>query len=886
MQQTKSKIIFVIFFLATTLLVRDYFINNKIIVNKWNISALSFGDILSNFTLRVLGQVNLQETTLNRVSADSGFHLGGVHVDRAQYSDRIYIYDSGNNRILGFNEYPLGGFDTNADKIFGQSYAAERGACNKDNTTLADPSSSTLCLNRGVYSISQHEEARFGTMDTDENSNLYVLDQYNNRVLKYNNPYGSGSGEGDVIADAVWGQENFTLRACNEGAGFFRPTQSSLCTGETEWGNPFHAYGGGVDIDKDGNLWVADVINHRVLRFPDGSKKADLVIGQMDFVSALSDCGHSASTSKLCKPNTVGVKDTTGELYVIDQEEAGSARVLVFTPPFSNGMRASRVIGKSSNITDGIRWPRGLLFDPDTNYDIWVNDNGHKRLVLFDNSGKIVRVIGQNKIDLVTDYPLGNSAFNESRIYFSEGEIGLDSDDNIYISEDNIQKQVLRFQLPVPPPTETYLHPVNGRMIKKGWNVISENHLDSPNAVVAHNNQLFVVDTYRILAWNNYKDRDNGSPADFIIGPSDFQTNDRNDVFQDIATFMTVDSKRHVIWVASGKQILAFQLPITRNISSISDAAIVKRIHKELEGMRVYWKDGSDSVDLDFWGLAYDNKNDALWVTDMFKNKAVRISDAYTSRPVADLVIGQPDKINNSCNFEGRTSRSLCEPWDIKLDRLNNLYITEGGYEGGDNRRIIEFDEATLNRAVANGIFTLPSADRIYTKITFNDNNCIPGSPCNPMALNFDPDNKMIVVVDSYANKQNERIYVYTNPLVNNGYVAFNPSVGDMVDRTPMGQGGDVFFDEEGSLFIIDHTWNRLLYFKNTSIIPTNTPIASPTPPPLPGDANGDGLVNGLDFVVWITHFGQSTTRKNLDGDFDSSGIVQIADYFVWVKNY
>jgi len=41
-----------------------------------------------------------------------------------------------------------------------------------------------------------------------------------------------------------------------------------------------------------------------------------------------------------------------------------------------------------------------------------------------------------------------------------------------------------------------------------------------------------------------------------------------------------------------------------------------------------------------------------------------------------------------------------------------------------------------------------------------------------------------------------------------------------------------------------------------------------------------------MDFVVWLTHFGQSTTRKNLDGDFDSSGTVQIADYFVWVKNY
>ena len=58
------------------------------------------------------------------------------------------------------------------------------------------------------------------------------------------------------------------------------------------------------------------------------------------------------------------------------------------------------------------------------------------------------------------------------------------------------------------------------------------------------------------------------------------------------------------------------------------------------------------------------------------------------------------------------------------------------------------------------------------------------------------------------------------------------------------------------------------------------------TPSLKPGDGNGDGRVDGADFIIWLTHFGQSTTRKNLDGDFDGNGTVQIADYRIWISNY
>lgn len=45
------------------------------------------------------------------------------------------------------------------------------------------------------------------------------------------------------------------------------------------------------------------------------------------------------------------------------------------------------------------------------------------------------------------------------------------------------------------------------------------------------------------------------------------------------------------------------------------------------------------------------------------------------------------------------------------------------------------------------------------------------------------------------------------------------------------------------------------------------------------GDANGDGTVNSLDYVILFEHFSQSTTRGAVDGDFDSNGKVDALDY-------
>jgi len=54
----------------------------------------------------------------------------------------------------------------------------------------------------------------------------------------------------------------------------------------------------------------------------------------------------------------------------------------------------------------------------------------------------------------------------------------------------------------------------------------------------------------------------------------------------------------------------------------------------------------------------------------------------------------------------------------------------------------------------------------------------------------------------------------------------------------------------------------------------------------LGGDGNGDGSVNGLDYIVWLNHFGISAASNQTQGDYNADTKVNGQDYIVWLTNY
>jgi hypothetical protein len=113
---------------------------------------------------------------------------------------------------------------------------------------------------------------------------LYVADPYNNRVLGFKDLRTFQNGAKN-LADIVLGQADFTTALINYPSGNPNtPTSPSL----------FRPVG--LLVDAKGNLYVADSLNGRVLRFPApfaytgaAPEPADLVLGQSNFTATITD---------------------------------------------------------------------------------------------------------------------------------------------------------------------------------------------------------------------------------------------------------------------------------------------------------------------------------------------------------------------------------------------------------------------------------------------------------------------------------------------------------------------------------------------------------------------------------------------------------------------
>ncbi len=503
--------------------------------------------------LKLFGQSRWGETSPGFVDGNGIFHAAGVVVDRGSEANPIYVADTGNNRILGFRGF----HDRGAEIVFGQP-DLHSGAANGDsNLGMYGPvGPETLCLTAFPMGTNTAEQWLRVNFDVDVAGNLYVPDIYNNRVLMYRSPFGStsGTGAGDAHPDFVWGQSGFFSNGINRGMGPGRCDASSLYFSS---GGFDHVSARGVSVDRQGNLWVADTFNHRVLRFPPDSAEADLVLGQQNFLQRTCAFPHSARPADaplnlLCTPTLARINPENGELFVIDEFPRGfPARILIFTPPFRNGMVASRTMVPRQELQQDyaggyqLTHATGLVFNPFKTDDwidpqkkqyryrdglLWLHDSGPngrgKRTLLLDAHGEIL--LAMCAVDTVhfgcnwEQYGrcLGGpeKPFN---VGWPGGMIGFDSQNHIYLADEHWHR-VARFSLPY-----RYRHSDNGICLPPDSGGLFRG--DRPNSIgpasfhaylgaIPFRDQLIVRDQQRYLVWNRYLEAKPGAPADVIVG--------------------------------------------------------------------------------------------------------------------------------------------------------------------------------------------------------------------------------------------------------------------------------------------------------------------------------------------------------------------------------
>ncbi len=371
----------------------------------------------------VLGQVNFTSDAINQgnVAASAASMSGnrGLFVDS---SGRLWVADSGNNRVLSWPD-ALGFADGEAaDIVLGQadfvSNEPNKGALNPDETTLVDPRSVAV----------------------DADGRVYVADSGNKRILRYDPPIAATN----EAADAVYGQ----------GGSFTTNTQANAGTANAfNMGNP-----DGIALDADGNLYLADRFLHRVLVYLDPATtddQADIVLGQEDFTKVERNRDNlDPKQNSFSNPIGVGL-DADGNLYVADE---GNSRVLRFDAPLTDDKDASRVYGQADftggNANDPSRGagtmngPVYVAVDP-VSGNLYVADAINNRVLEFEdpaNDSTADRVFGQlNDFTTGTPNTGGVSADSISDV----AGVALDAEGNLYAG-DRLNNRVLRYDIAEP----------------------------------------------------------------------------------------------------------------------------------------------------------------------------------------------------------------------------------------------------------------------------------------------------------------------------------------------------------------------------------------------------------------------------------------------------
>jgi sugar lactone lactonase YvrE len=360
---------------------------------------------------------------------------GDLVADRIFSSSCTQVYvamsvavDAAGNLYLGSRQYvhiwrDALASDTVMDRTLG---SADPSTCNTNDGQM---SASTFC---GPHGVAVNDMGR-----------LFVADVGNSRVLEFDTPLTVSQAARGFGQPALSGTNTIWTDLCNTGG----PSSSSLCMRRQRDDGPGYVESGAVAVDDGGRLYVADGLNHRVLRYDAPTTTdavADLVLGQIDmtrvqqpvipvpepyvaadnrrynhivvdtansrilvysrlsqmplfvvgqpnFTSTSCNSGGISSAS-LCRPTAAVIDDQAG-LWVAD---TGNNRVLHYEFPWAapptaaTWTTASRVFGQPSFATNacgsgpsGLCAPQGVAVTGD--YTLYISDSNNNRVLYHAN---------------------------------------------------------------------------------------------------------------------------------------------------------------------------------------------------------------------------------------------------------------------------------------------------------------------------------------------------------------------------------------------------------------------------------------------------------------------------------------------------------------------
>lgn len=676
---------------------------------------------LSLSAYRALGQPNLQDNGVNIVGAGTLNAPEGVAVDG---SGHLYVADTFNHRILAWDSATSFQNGAPASLVLGQPNSQQSIPEGIGAKGLAFPASVAVDPTTG---------------------NLFVADDGNNRVLRFPQPFANTA---NTEPDAVYGQPGFSTRTANTGG----ITNNSLNSPTA------------VACDNQGNLWVSDTGNNRVLRFPASvlnaaAPAADVVLGQANATTGAANRGGVVSNSGFSSPRGLAF-DSKNNLYVADFL---NARVLGFQAPVTSTSTAAMVFGQSKFTTrtvpavptaSSLAGPTGLALD--ASGALYVAVPGDNRVLVFPpgaaSGAPATRVIGQPDFSTNT---INTGAFPQASATSLASVVGLavDSQGDL-LAADTGNNRVLFFA--AKATTATGVLGQTG-FTGNGPNQIKPGSLNSAYKIAIDYSAapfaLYVSDTNnnRVLIWKDAAHFHTGDPADLVIG----------------------------------------QPSLLTALPNIDGGAKLTPSATDLFAPR---------------GIAVASNGD-LFVADSGNNRVLHYPRPVnqSGRITPDAVLGQPDFTSSST--ETASASSLIAPGGLAIGPNGDLFVADTG-----NNRVLEF---------ANGVTSGAAAIRVYGQTSFSaaalPSTVSAGTLSSPQGLVVD-ESYNLYVVDAGAN----RVVVF--PDTSSAPQAGLPAslvLGQASFSSSAGGGGptglrsplDVALDSGGDIFVSDEANNRVAVF-------------------------------------------------------------------------
>lgn len=269
-------------------------------------------------------------TTINGLSLPISLAMDG--------GGRLYVSESGNNRVVRYDGAATLASGANASMVLGQPDFTSFAAGTTQNT-MNNPT--------GVF-IS--------------GNTLWVADGGNHRILRYDNASLKTNG---ANADGVLGQANFT-----SGGSFLAANRLNT---------PKQIFMNGA-----GDLWVADYGNNRVLKFSGAASlapgsSASVVIGQTSFTANTNATGAAG----MYRP--VGVYIDGGDRLYVSSEAQNRILIYENAQYLIIGSKAIFVLGQTGFATTGLATTAQGLNNPQflfVNNRLWVGDRNNNRVLL------------------------------------------------------------------------------------------------------------------------------------------------------------------------------------------------------------------------------------------------------------------------------------------------------------------------------------------------------------------------------------------------------------------------------------------------------------------------------------------------------------------------